>query len=115
MEGRGGRSGEVQPKAQVCPFFFKAFPYIFDFLFLNKAFLRRNIPVSGPGYKKAKNYFQVRYRPDFDQTLDIGFLDPLEHISTVTMTFVREPFVLVTFVHIKDIATLGSILDSQLS
>ena len=44
------------------------------------------------------------YRPDFDETLQVGSCEHLEQIPTVTVTFVlaifvQATFVLVTFVH----------------
>ena len=46
------------------------------------------------------------YWPDFYQTLRVGYWDPLEQISTVTMTFVRATFVPATFVPIRNISAV---------
>ena len=56
------------------------------------------------------------YWPDFDQTLKVDSWDPLQQMSTVTVTFVQATFVqatfvLTTFVHISNIsAVTGPIL-----
>ena len=44
--------------------------------------------------------------PDFDETLKIGSWEHLERISTVMVTFVKATFVLVTYVHIRNISAL---------
>ena len=41
---------------------------------------------------------------DFDKTLNIGSLEHLEQIPTVTVTFVQTTFVLMTVVHIRKIS-----------
>ena len=42
------------------------------------------------------------YWPDFDETLNVGSCEHLEHIPTVSVTFV-----LVTFVHIRNISAVN--------
>ena len=39
----------------------------------------------------------------FDQTLKVDFWDNIEQIPTVTVTSIQATFVLVTFVHIRNI------------
>ena len=46
------------------------------------------------------------YWPNFDQTLKVGFWDPLEQIPTVMTTFAKATFVLATSVHISNISML---------
>ena len=46
------------------------------------------------------------YRPDFDKTLNSSSREHLEHIPTITVTFVQATFVLATFVHIRNISTV---------
>ena len=46
------------------------------------------------------------YWPDFDETLQVGSWEHLEQIPTVTVTFVQATFVLVTFVHIRNISAV---------
>ena len=46
------------------------------------------------------------YRPDFDETLKVAFWEHLEQIPTIKLTFVQATFVLVTFVHIRNISTV---------
>ena len=44
------------------------------------------------------------YWPDFDQTLIKGSWEHIQHITTVTTTFVKATFVLGTLVHISNIS-----------
>ena len=46
------------------------------------------------------------YRPDFDETLQVGSWEHIEQIPTVTVTFVQAAFVLATFVHIRNISAV---------
>ena len=46
------------------------------------------------------------YWPDFDETLQVGSWVHLEQILTVTVTFVKAIFVLVKFVHIRNISAV---------
>ena len=53
--------------------------------------------------------------PDFDKTLQVGSCEHLEQIPTVTVTFVqalfsRATFVLVTFVHIRNISAVTDMI-----
>ena len=48
----------------------------------------------------------MRSKPDYDETLKIGSWEHLEQIPTVMVTFVEATFVLVTFVHIRNISAL---------
>ena len=48
----------------------------------------------------------IYYCTDFDQTLKVGSWEHLEQIPTVTVTFVQATFVLMTFVHIRNISTV---------
>ena len=43
------------------------------------------------------------YWPNFHETLKVGSWEHLEHIPTVTVTFVQTTFLQVTFVHIRNI------------
>ena len=46
------------------------------------------------------------YWPDLDQTLNKGFWEQIQQITTVPMTFVQATFVLGTFVHISNISAV---------
>ena len=50
------------------------------------------------------------YWPDFDETLQVGSWEHLEQIPSVTVTFVQAIFVLVTFVHIRNISAVTVLL-----
>ena len=54
------------------------------------------------------------YLPDFDETLQVGSWEHLEKIPTVKVTFVQIVFVLVTFVHIRNISCYWHDLDQTL-
>ena len=47
------------------------------------------------------------YWPDFDGTLKVACWKHLEQIPTIKLTFVQATFVLVTFVHIRNISTVA--------
>ena len=46
------------------------------------------------------------YWPDLDQTLNKGFWEQIQQITTVPTTFVQATFVLGTFVHISNISAV---------
>ena len=46
------------------------------------------------------------YWHDFDENLKVASLERLEQIPTVTVTFFQATFVLLTFVHIRNISTV---------
>ena len=46
----------------------------------------------------------------FDQTLKVDSWDNIEQIPTVTVTSVQATFVLVTFVHIRNISTASNLI-----
>ena len=50
------------------------------------------------------------YSPDFYETLNIGSWKHLEQIPTVMVAFVWATFVLVTFVHIRNISTVTDLI-----
>ena len=54
------------------------------------------------------------YWPDFDETLQVGSWEHLEKIATVTVTFVQATFVLVTFVHIRNISAVTDTIWTKL-
>ena len=58
------------------------------------------------------------YWPDFDDTLHVGSWEYLEQILTVTVTFVQAivqaTFVLVTFVHIRNISAVTDTIWTKL-
>ena len=54
------------------------------------------------------------YWPNFDETLQVGYWEHLEKIPTVKVTFVQIVFVLVTFVHIRNISCYWHDLDQTL-
>ena len=54
------------------------------------------------------------YWPDFDETLQVGSWEHLEQIPTVTVTFVQATFVLVTFVHIRNISLVTDTIWTRL-
>ena len=60
-------------------------------------------PVKVQPETQCQQYLSC-YWPDFDQALKIGFWDHLEQISSAMATFVQAIFVLVTFIHIKNIS-----------
>ena len=64
------------------------------------------------GYAKKK--YLSCYRPDFDETLQVGSWEHLEKIATVTVTFVQATFVLVTFVHIRNISAVTDTIWTKL-
>ena len=55
-----------------------------------------------PQQTQCQQYLSC-YWPDFDQTLKIGSWKHLEQIPAITVTFVKATFVLVTFVHIRNV------------
>ena len=63
---------------------------------------------------QCRQYLSYHW-PHFDQTLKIGYWDHLEQILSVAVTFVQATFVLVTFVHIRNIlAVTDPILTKRL-
>ena len=54
------------------------------------------------------------YFPDFDETLQEGSWEHLKQIPTVTVTFVQATFVLVTFVHIRNISAVTDTIWTKL-
>ena len=59
------------------------------------------------------------YWPDFDETLQVGSWEHLEKLPTVTVTFVQAilvqaTFVLVTFVHIRNISAVTDTIWTKL-
>ena len=46
------------------------------------------------------------YGLNFDETLKVGSCEHLEQIPTVMVIFAQAPFVLATFVHIRNISAL---------
>ena len=60
----------------------------------------------GPGNICPYQENLICFLPDFDQTLNVGSQDYLEQIPTVTGIFVQAKFVLVTFVHIRNISAV---------
>ena len=54
------------------------------------------------------------YWHDFDETLKVGSWEHLEQIPTVTVTFVQATFVLVTFVHIRNISAVTDTIWTKL-
>ena len=58
-----------------------------------------------PTETQCQQYFSC-YLPDFDETLKVGSCEHLEQIPTVRVTFVHATFVLVTYVHIRNISAV---------
>ena len=50
------------------------------------------------------------YWPDFDEILKVGSCEHLEQIPTVRVIFVHATFVLVTFVHIRNISAVTDLI-----
>ena len=50
------------------------------------------------------------YRPNFDETLNLGSWEHLEHIPAIMGTFVQATFAQVTFVHIRNISTVTDLM-----
>ena len=48
----------------------------------------------------------MKYYNDFDKTLKVASWEHLEQISTIKLTFVQAIFVLVAFVHIRNISAV---------
>ena len=64
-----------------------------------------------PGDICPNQEYLICYRPDFDETLNVGSWEHLEQIQTVTGTFVQTTFVQstftqMTFIHIKNISAV---------
>ena len=51
---------------------------------------------------------------DFDETLKIGSWELLEQIPTVKLTFVQATFILVKFVHIRNISAVTGMIWTKL-
>ena len=60
-------------------------------------------PTTQTQYQQHLSY----YGPDFDETLNVGSWEHLGQIPNVIVTFFRATFVLVIFVHIKNISGLS--------
>ena len=53
------------------------------------------IPNHPPPATTHRGLNEAIYRPDFDQTLNVGFLDQPQQIPTVMVIFVQATFVLI--------------------
>ena len=70
-------------------------------------------PPPHPTQTQCHQYLSC-YWSDFDETLKVGSWEHLEHIPTVTMTFVQATFVLATFVNIRNISTVADMILTKL-
>ena len=63
-------------------------------------------PPPPPPGTQCQQYLSC-YWPDFDETLKEASWNHLKQILAIKLTFVQATFVLVTFVHIRNISTVA--------